>query len=91
MEKLKSELNNISKLFGYELFPNTKNFLPFLSYIKSISKPDLTICQKEMKYGYICLTCQVEFSDKPIIEIMKVFNKHKAFLLGNESYLLVND
>ena len=58
MEKLKSELNNISKLFGYELFPNTKNFLPFLSYIKSISKPDLTICQKEMKYGYICLTCQ---------------------------------
>ena len=43
------------------------------------------------KGNSICLTCQAEFSDKPIIETLKVFNKHKVFLFGNGSYLLVND
>ena len=58
MERLKYELNSITKIFGYDLEKDINNFNLFLSHIKSISKPDLTTCQKQMEFGYKCVDCQ---------------------------------
>ena len=58
MERLKSEINIITKIFGFEVFQDYNNYISFLNYIKSISKPDLTVCQKPVSYGYNCLNCQ---------------------------------
>ena len=58
MEKIKNEINNITKLFNFNISEDPKNFESFLTYIKSISKPDLTICQKQVDMGYRCFDCQ---------------------------------
>ena len=58
MEKLKSIFNSITKIFGFDIEKDINNYNLFLSHIKSISKPDLTSCQKQMESGYKCVDCQ---------------------------------
>ena len=58
MEKLKNEINTITKIFNFDILQDKKNFYLFLNHIKSISIPDLTICQKEIELGYRCEDCQ---------------------------------
>ena len=74
MEKIKQEINNITKLFNFDIISDQKNFELFLSYIKSISKPDLTICQKEISLGYRCKDCQ---NDPYSFVCIECFDKSK--------------
>ena len=72
MEIIKSYLNQISKTFGYEY-----NNESFFSYLKSISKPNNQVCNKEIKLGeggFRCEDCSVITNSVICIEC---FNKSK--------------
>ena len=72
MEIIKSYLNQISKTFGYEY-----NNESFFSYLKSISKPNNQVCNKEIKLGeggFRCEDCSVITNSVICVEC---FNKSK--------------
>ena len=57
MEIIKTYLNQISETFGYEY-----NNESFFSYLKSISKPNNQVCNKEIKLGeggFGCEECSI--------------------------------
>ena len=86
MEKIKQEINNITKLFNFDIISDSKNFFLFLSYIKSISKPDLTICQKETSLGYRCYDCQndsLSYVCTDCFDKSKHINHRYEILTGN--------
>ena len=84
MEKIKQEINNITKLFNFDIISYPKNFDFFLAYIKSISKPDLTICSKEISFGFRCQDCQ---NDPCSFVCPDCFDKNKHI---NHRYEILN-
>ena len=73
MEKLKQNLNEIAKLFGYEY--NDSFFL----YLKSIAKPNNQVCNRhihEGEGGWKCFDCEL---DQTSLICKDCFNKMKEF------------
>ena len=59
MENVKIILNEISKEFGYEYNQS------FFSYLKTISKPNTQICNKQISQGeggWKCIDCELDSS-----------------------------
>ena len=71
MEILKSYFDQISKAFGYEYNES------FFSYLKSISKPNHQVCNKEIKLGEGGFRCNDCFLLTNAILCTECFNKSK--------------
>ena len=71
MEIIKSYINQISKAFGYEYNES------FFSYLKSISKPNHQVCNKEIKLGEGGFRCNDCFLLTNAILCTECFNKSK--------------
>ena len=78
MEKLMQNINEIAKVFGYEYNDS------FFSYLKSISKPNKQVCNKEVQIGeggWKCIDCEL---DSLSLLCNDCFNKSKERHKGHK-------